>query len=79
MILLGGFRLGLNLSYCLFNFFFKFLSFHRMFVLAGAEYRVEDLSISVKFVKLYMVLESLAFSFRFISFDDMIDELDFEG
>jgi len=50
-----------------------------MFVLAGAGYRVEDLSISVKFVELYMVLRSLAFSFRFISFDDMVDELDFEG
>jgi len=63
----------------LFNFFFNFLSFHKNIVLAGAEYRVEDLSISVKFVKLYMVLRSLAFSFRFIGFDDMVDELDFEG
>jgi len=41
--------------------------------------KVEESSISVKFVKLYIVLRSLAFSFRFISFDDMIDELDFEG
>ena len=40
---------------------------------------VEESSISVKFVKLYMVLESLAFSFRFISFDNITDELDFEG
>jgi len=40
---------------------------------------IEDVSISVKFVKLYRVLESLAFSFRFISFDNMTDELDFEG
>ena len=28
---------------------------------------VEESSISIKFVKLYIVLESLAFSFRFIS------------
>ena len=40
---------------------------------------IEVLSISVKFVKLYMVLESLAFSFQFITFDNMTDELDFEG
>ena len=41
---------------------------------------IEDLPINVKFVKLLSILlESLAFSFRFISFDNMTDELDFEG
>jgi len=40
---------------------------------------IEELSINVKFVKLFILLESLAFSFRFITFNNMTDELDFEG
>jgi len=42
---------------------------------------VEEFSINVKyFVDLRDVLsESLAFSFRFISFNNMTDELDFDG
>ena len=34
-----------------------------MFVLAGAEYRVEDLSISVKFVKLYDTVREFSLQF----------------
>jgi len=40
---------------------------------------IEEPSISVKFVKLFILSESLAFSFRFITFNNMTDELDFEG
>jgi len=39
---------------------------------------LEELSINVKFVELADIL-CLAFSFRFISLDNMVDELDFEG
>ena len=40
---------------------------------------IEERSINVKFVKLFILLESLAFSFRFITFNNMTDEQDFEG
>jgi len=40
---------------------------------------IEERSINVKFVKLFILLESLAFSFRFITFNNITDELDFEG